>query len=210
MTRLMRDAAFKQNQHLTKYDSHIQPINQLVDSLSSPPDRWMPYVAPLYGGIHARLLSILRDPGPKTQEAVGSGFICMENDDATAERLCKQFETHSIPGRDAMLWNIYPWYINQQPTKAQIKLGIDVLVKLIALLPKLKVVMLHGVDAKAGWKMLTQHYPDFKKYHVIETYHPSRQAFWHADPIVRQSRLEHFNQAFLECANVLNALKRKN
>jgi hypothetical protein len=31
------------------------------------------------------VLSVLRDPGPKIQDTIGSGFLCLENDDPTAE-----------------------------------------------------------------------------------------------------------------------------
>jgi hypothetical protein len=58
-----------------------------VDELRSEGRGWAPYVAPIYGGVNARLLSVLRDPGPMTDPtARGSGFLCLENDDPAAER----------------------------------------------------------------------------------------------------------------------------
>src|SRR6266540_143620 len=43
-------------------------------------------VAPIYGGVEAEMLSVLRDPGPMTNAALdGSGFSCLENDDPAAE-----------------------------------------------------------------------------------------------------------------------------
>lgn len=206
MARRMRDQAFRQEQIDNIYSPHIKPVNGLVDRLKVSENGWIPYVAPLYGGRNARLLSLLRDPGPKTQVDGGSGFICIENDDPTAELMCQMFDQFNISVSEAMLWNIYPWYINQKPLVEQIHKGVDVLVELLNLLPNLEVVMLHGSDAKRGWKMLVKRHPHIlnKQLKVIETYHTSRQAFWHRDPAVRQARNESLSSAFLTCSTLLN------
>jgi hypothetical protein len=148
----MADRAFREAQFRSRYDEHIGPINRLVDDLRGSERGWLPYVPPMYGGVHARLLSLLRDPGPKTQMDVGSSFISMENDDATAETLCDLFSSAEIPAQDIVPWNVYPWYINREPTAKELQAGIDPLMRLLALLPKLRVVMLHGLSAQAGWK----------------------------------------------------------
>jgi len=51
----------------------------------------VPAIAPWHGGIEARVLSVLRDPGPKTLTVGGSGFLCIENDDPTAHRQAEMF-----------------------------------------------------------------------------------------------------------------------
>jgi hypothetical protein len=97
--RCIRDPQFMQ-QHLDGLRApHVAPINALVDDLVDPSGRgWVPYVAPVYGGIDARVLCILRDPGPKTQsEHSGSGFLCPENDDASAERFATLLDDARIP-----------------------------------------------------------------------------------------------------------------
>ncbi|WP_052762081.1 uracil-DNA glycosylase family protein [Jiangella alkaliphila] len=82
----MADPAFRAEQERGRYAPHVRPINEFVDTLRDQDGRgWMPHVAPLHGGVEARLLSLLRDPGPKTRDGVGSGFLCIENDDPTAE-----------------------------------------------------------------------------------------------------------------------------
>lgn len=102
MTRRMRDAAFREQQVAKLRAKHIAPINKLVEELRNPTaGLWAPYVAPMYGGTNARLLSVLRDPGPKTNTAHGgSGFLCMENDDATAERIAGLFSGAGISAGD--------------------------------------------------------------------------------------------------------------
>src|SRR5688572_10358255 len=107
----MTDPWFREEQWQHRFDAHVAPINRLVDTLRDSGRGWVPYVAPMYGGANARLLSLLRDPGPMTQTEGGSGFICMENDDATAEAISQYFSDARIPATDIVPWNVYPWYI---------------------------------------------------------------------------------------------------
>jgi hypothetical protein len=39
---------------------------------------------------------------------------------------------------------------------------------------------------------------------VIETYHTSRQAFWHSDPEVRQQRADHLTRSFGAAARAVD------
>ena len=204
MPRRMANEGFRAEQWNHRYDKHIAPINRLVDELCQK--GWVPYVAPMYGGVNARLLSVLRDPGPKTQASGGSGFLCMENDDATAETICKLFSDSGIKACDIVPWNAYPWYINRVPKAAELDAGVEPLKRIIALLPSLQVVMLHGRSAQNGWKRLVRRYPNLiaqKGLHVIETYHTSNKAFWHRDHAVREARKEHLRQSFFEAARCL-------
>src|SRR5689334_16058884 len=121
----MSDHAFRHTQWLHRYDDHIRPINDLVDRLRQWGRGWLPYVAPMYGGINATLLSLLRDPGPKTQVDRGSGFLSMENDDATAETINEYFSHASIGAESIVPWNVYPWYINRPPKAAELDAGVE-------------------------------------------------------------------------------------
>lgn len=204
---------YRNEQWQHRFDSHIAPINQLIDKLRNSGHGEVPYVAPIYGGVNARLLSVLRDPGPMTQGHKGSGFLSMENDDATAETICGYFSNSGIDAKDIVPWNSYPWYINRAPKAAELEQGVDPLYELIMLLPKLKVVMLHGGSAHNGWRRLIKRYPGLiekDRISVIETYHTSRQAFWHIDPKVREARKEHLKQSFLNAARILNIGSIKN
>ncbi len=70
----MRDPEFRRSQLDGLRLPHIAPINALVDDLRGGERGWLPYVAPLYGGVDARMLSVHRDPGPATNDAsVGVG-----------------------------------------------------------------------------------------------------------------------------------------
>jgi len=95
----MRDPQFRQQQADDLRAPHVAPVNALVDELINPAGRgWVPYVASLYGGVNARVLNIHRDPGPKTRsQHGGSGFLCLENDDATAERFAALLDGAGMP-----------------------------------------------------------------------------------------------------------------
>ena len=209
MPRRMKEIGFRMEQWDHRYDAHIAPINQLVDELRRIPGcDSVPYVAPMYGGVNARLLSVLRDPGPMTQETKGgSGFLCMENDDVSAQNICKLFAEVGIDAGDIVPWNAYPWYINRPPKAAELDDGVAPLKSIIDLLSKLRVVMLHGGSATDGWKRLTRRYPNIiaeRGLQVIKTYHTSSQAFIHRDPLVRRARKEQLQESFQEAAQYLH------
>lgn len=209
----MREVEYRDEQFAHRYDEYIKPINQLVDRLRKCRSESVPYVAPIYGGVNARLLSILRDPGPKTQGKEGSGFLSIENDDATAKSIGELFAEAYIDIKDVVPWNAYPWYINRKPKACELNDGVEPLKDLIDLLPKLQVVMLHGVAAKDGFKRFIRRYPNIateRGLQVIETYHPSRQAFRHPDPKIREDRKTHLRKSFHDAERYLQNTKHVN
>jgi hypothetical protein len=112
--RRMRDPQFRQQQWDGRWAPHVAPINALVDELRDDPSGrgWAPYVSPDYGGVDARVLNIFRDPGPKThRQHDGSGFLCVENDDASAERFATLQDGAGIAVGETLSWNAYPWYM---------------------------------------------------------------------------------------------------
>lgn len=207
MARRMAELGFRQEQWEHRFDPHIVPINRFVDELNELGRGKAPYVAPMYGGVAARLLSVLRDPGPKTQsENEGSGFLCMENNDPTAERICGLFHESCIDAREIVPWNAYPWYINRNPRAAELDAGVEPLKRILDLLPELRVVMLHGGIAKKGWRRLIRKFPDVaatRRLLVLETYHTSPRAFIHRDPNVRDARRKDLREAFHTAAQHL-------
>jgi hypothetical protein len=99
-------------------------------------------------------------------------------------------------------WNVYRWYINKPPTTEQLDEGAAPLRALLALLPDLAVIMLHGTVTHRGWARLIRRHPDMlpASVAVIPTYHTSSQAFWHPDPAERQRRVDHLMDAFQQAA----------
>lgn len=167
----------------------------------------MPHIAPWHGGVDAPMLSVLRDPGPMVREGVGSGFLCIENDDPTAEYQCNAFDALGIAARDFTPWNAYPWYINRAPRAAELEAGVEPLISLIALMPRLRVVLLQGLHAQSSWRRLTRRHSGLvqaRQLEVVRTLHPSRQALWSADPAIREARRQDRLSAYQRAADVLH------
>lgn len=201
----MRDPGFRQQQLDARRAPHVAPVNALVDELIEPAGRgWVPYVAPLYGGVHARVLNVFRDPGPKTHARTGgSGFLCTENDDASAERFAALLDGAGIPVSDTLSWNAYPWYINRLPRAAELDDGVEPLRRILGLLPGLRVVMLHGGSAQDGWRRLARQDPGAAdRLAVVATYHTSNQAFI-GPPKIRAARRAALTEAFAQAARML-------
>jgi hypothetical protein len=201
----MVDPAFRAAQEADRYAPHVKPINELVDALRDGTRGWMPYVAPLHGGVNASVLSVLRDPGPATQAGSGSGFLCIENDDPSAERQLQMFAAVGVRPSDITPWNAYPWYINAAPRPTQLDEGVAPLVQVLELMPEVRVVFLQGNHARDSWARLTKRHPARARRveTVIATFHPGRQALFHPDPDVRRARAEHRENACRELAVAL-------
>lgn len=181
MTRRMHDPEFAAEQRSGLYDPHVAPVNQLVDRLMDQDAHgWAAHVAPLHGGTKARMLWLLRDPGPKTVDPnrPDAGFLCVENDDATAARLCELLEIGGIDPGDTLPWNAYPWFINRAPTRAELRTATASLIELVTLLEDVEVVLLLGEHAQHAWTLLERAWPDLaNRLQVLATRHTSRQAF---------------------------------
>jgi hypothetical protein len=204
----MADRTFRVVQERDRYAPHVRAINEMVDVLRDQDGRgWMPHIAPLHGGVEARVLSVLRDPGPMVVEGRGSGFLCVENDDPTAERQMEAFAAVGIVPGDVTPWNAYPWYINRRPSAAELDAGVQPLVRLIGLLPRLRVLLLQGGSAADTWRRVLKRQPEIvqaSRFVVIRTFHPGRQALWARDPEVRQARVRHRLDAYRQVADALN------
>jgi hypothetical protein len=200
----MRDPAFRASQLDRLRDAHVAPINDLVDELRCSGRGWLPYVAPIYGGVRAEMLHIFRDPGPMTNDAArGSGFLCLENDDPAAELLADLLDEVGIAPARTLTWNAYPWYINRKPLAAELDAGVEPLRRLLDLLPALKVVMLQGGEAKVLWRKFVRRHPAMSRtLTAIETYHTGRQAFI-GKAEVREQRMSRLRTAFAEAARIL-------
>ncbi|MCV7194036.1 uracil-DNA glycosylase [Mycolicibacterium brumae] len=209
MARKMADPEFRTQQEQNKTDPHMKRINEFVASLQDKDaGKWLPEVAPMHGGVDARVLSVLRDPGPATKKGKGPGFLCVENDDPTAERQANLFTKYGIDPRDVLPWNAYPWYIHESakaPNAAQLEDGADVLCRLIGLLPDLRVVLLQGRHAENVWKRVLKRRPNIEtelSLTVVGCIHPSPQALW-AKPPVPEQRLAKQQKAYEATAAAL-------
>jgi uracil-DNA glycosylase len=161
----------------------------------------VPYVAPMYGGIQARLLTVLTSPGTATHAAPrGTGFLCIENPDPAAANVKSLLEHAGIRPVDMVPWNACPWFTREQkPTAAELEAGVDPWLRLMALLPALRVIMLLGSAAQKGWRRVLRRRPDLAScpdITIINTYSPGPGALRHPDPSVREARQQDIRDSF--------------
>ncbi|WP_241665767.1 GreA/GreB family elongation factor [Prescottella subtropica] len=155
---LCRDKAYRDDLFGRRYAPSVRLINEYVDELRSRRHVSIPYVAPTYGGIDARLLTLMQDPGPKTDlaNADGSGMICLENVDLSAARQKFFLDEAGIRISEIVSWNAYPWPKPHPQTGRSDREAAEALRGFLMLIPGLEVVILNGAVAKRVWRVLEE------------------------------------------------------
>lgn len=151
---------------------HVVPLTTFVDELRAEvgPGAAVPYFDPWDGGIEATILFLLEAPGPR---AVQSGFVSRNNPDETAKNFFELNVEAGIDRKRTVTWNAVPWYIGdgqkiRAATQRDLADGLRPLPRLLALLPKLRAVVLVGRKAEKAAAQL-----DRAKYTVLTCPHPS-------------------------------------
>ena len=125
---------------------HIAPLRPFLEALRSEHGE-VPDPDPLDGGAEARLLLLLETPGPRVRS---SGIVSRDNPSGTGRNLAAMLAEAGIARSDTLIWNAVPWVIhepgaiNRAPRRSEIRAGIACLPPLIAMLPRLAVVVLSG------------------------------------------------------------------
>lgn len=140
------------------------------------PDVAVPDFDPAEAGIRARVLVLLESPGPRADNGAGSGFVSVDNNDATAATawtLRNEAGLHE----HTLLWNIVPWYLGsvRAPNASEIQQGALEVQRLLPLLPALRVVVTSGAQPTGGWaKHIAPSIPHGPT--VINSWHPSQRS----------------------------------
>ncbi len=153
-------------------DPHITPLTAFVDELrrEAGPGAEIPYFDPWDGGVEATTLFLLEAPGRK---AVQTGFVSRNNPDETAKNFYELSLEAGIDRRKTIVWNVVPWYIGngkkrRAPTSKDLAEGLKPLPRLLALLPKLRTVVLVGRKAEKAAMQI-----DKSRYTLFTCPHPS-------------------------------------
>lgn len=105
----MANPTFWESQVQGIHAPNVAPINRYVDELGEKQyEAKPPYVPPMYFGVTGHALGVFRDPGPRAGGEKGSGFLSVENDDPTAERMMLFCERAALDVREVTPWNAYP------------------------------------------------------------------------------------------------------
>lgn len=172
--KLLSDPAARAVRLAQLMEPHVAPLTAYVAALRREvgPDAAIPDFDPWDGGASAELLYLLEAPGAK---AVLSGFISRNNPDETAKNFFELNRAAGIPRKRTVSWNIVPWYIGtgariRAAGRSDIEAGLPALGRLLALLPKLKVVVLIGRKAERAARLVSQLRP---KVRLLRSPHPS-------------------------------------
>ncbi len=166
LPKMLRCQDAKASRMLQLGESHIYPLTHFVDQLreSAGPGAAIPYFDPWDGGVDAEALFLLEAPGAK---AVASGFISRNNPDETAKNMFDLGVEAGIGRKRTVLWNVVPWYIGsgtkiRAATPLDLEAGLQPLPRLLALLPKLRTVVLLGRKAERAKAAIASVRPDLK------------------------------------------------
>jgi hypothetical protein len=196
MCRENRRGSERQRRWEHRYADQVKGLNQLVDELRSGRggDESIPYVDPDSGGVGARVLLLMQDPGPKASVTTGgSGFLSWDNDDDSAERICLALAKVGLSWAELVPWNTVPWYTGGTVRSADKQRGGLILrSRLVPLLPKLMGVVTMGNVAHGGWEQTGTglHLRHFR------TFHTSGRGITNGGQQTKQEGLDHVEGTF--------------
>lgn len=155
-------------------EPHVAPLTAFAESLRAEagPAAMVPDFDPWDGGTLAEVLYLLEAPGGR---AVGSGFISRNNPDETAKNFFELNSAAGIPRERTVTWNVVPWYIGtgkriRAAGSTDIDAGAPSLGRLLALLPRVRAVILIGRKAERAAGLIARLRPDIR---IFRSPHPS-------------------------------------
>ena len=173
---------------------HIAPLRALAKQIATERGAPVPDPDPLDGGVAARLLLLLETPGPSIGR---TGFVSRDNATGTAANLFRFLGEAGISRSDTLIWNAIPWVIhapgarNRAPRRAEAAAAAPYFAPLLALLPRLAVVVPAGRSAAQAAAPLAEMRPNLP---VIFVPHPS-PTYVCTSPTVRERILSGLREA---------------
>ncbi|MDV2983434.1 UNVERIFIED_CONTAM: uracil-DNA glycosylase [Methylobacteriaceae bacterium AG10] len=190
----LRDPAVLDARRAMADAPHVRPLRSLAQTIAAESGAEVPDPDPLDGGVEARLLLLLETPGPSVGR---TGFVSRDNATGTAANLFRFLNEAGIARRDTLIWNAVPWVIhapgalNRAPRRSEAAAAAPYLAPLLALLPRLAVVVPAGRFAQEASAPLATLRPDLL---VVPIPHPSPTYVCTA-PSVRERILAGLRQA---------------
>ncbi|CAO4193016.1 hypothetical protein LFADAHJC_LOCUS1352 [Methylorubrum extorquens] len=152
---------------------HVRPLRAFARVIAAERGAAVPDPDPLDGGVEARLLLLLETPGPSIGR---TGFVSRDNPTGTAANLFRFLAEAGIARQDTLIWNAVPWVIhasgalNRAPRRAEASAAAPYFAPLLALLPRLAVVVPAGRFAREASAPLSALRPELP---VVAIPHPS-------------------------------------
>ena len=134
----------------------MRPLARFAGRLRAETGKPVPDADPLDGGTGAGVLLLLERPAAAVHRV---GFVSRDNATPTARNIRRFSEAAGLPRTGTLIWNAVPWMDagppagpgrprNLAPRPDEIRAGLLWLPPLLALLPRLRVVVLAGRIAR--------------------------------------------------------------
>ncbi|ATE54938.1 uracil-DNA glycosylase [Actinosynnema pretiosum] len=177
MERANADPAVVAAKHARLGEPHVAPLVALADRIAAAeglPAGAVPYPDPDFGGVRARALVLLDNPGPRAKAGTGgSGLLSVENDDPAAARAHAAYAYLGVDLGQCLHWNACPFpTVKDTSTAGERARAARWTGELLRLLPALEVVVLLGRAAEDGWARVRPRRPDLL---VLSGPHPSNR-----------------------------------
>ena len=204
--------SYRDRQWAERFDGPTEDVNVFIDGLNRRhlSHGMVPYIAPIHGGLNARVLGLLSSPPDNVTGAGGTKMLSVENDDDAARFVAEQLKSSGIAYADYLPWNAYPWPLGNgraDLTPDQVHLGADILAELMAHMPHLKVVIELGKGAPMQVHIRARRtHPELRARGItrIETYSPGPGGLFGArSEQQRQERNDERARAFRQAARIL-------
>ncbi|MGN6242142.1 MAG: uracil-DNA glycosylase family protein [Motilibacteraceae bacterium] len=161
------------------WESHVAPVNRLVEKIAASGKGDVPYIDPDSGGVGGKVLFLLE--APARAAAHGSGMLSADNDDGTAAHIWEAYQRSGLPRDWGVHWNAVPWYVGTAEritavTRAEVEEGRQWLLQLLDLLPDLRVLLAMGVPARRTATAL-KHELERRGVQLVTTWHPSARNY---------------------------------
>jgi uracil-DNA glycosylase len=169
----LRDPALLEARRAMADAPHVRPLRAFARMIAAERGAAVPDPDPLDGGVEARLLLLLETPGPSIGR---TGFVSRDNPTGTAANLFRFLAEAGIARRDTLIWNAVPWVIpapgalNRAPLRSEASAAAPYFAPLLALLPRLAVVVPAGRFAREASAPLAALRPELP---VVAIPHPS-------------------------------------
>jgi uracil-DNA glycosylase len=171
--RANRDPAEVERKLSLLHASHVAPLTEFVEQLrNSHFGALVPYFDPTEAGVGATMLCLFEAPGPKAAPPNGSGFVSCDNNDQTAQNMWTLLNEAGVDrASEYVAWNVVPWYVGDGKKLRAVRAddlrdARAATEELLALLPRVRTVVLFGKAAARAWKSVGT-------MEAIEAPHPS-------------------------------------
>lgn len=162
-------------------ESHVAPLVELADDLAA--GRGMvrgavPYPDPDGGGVRARVLFLLNDPGDGAKNVgCGSGMLTILNTDMTSSKQRKAVDHTGFDRGAALHWNGIPWPVAKADRSRQITPAATALLRLLDMLDDLNGVITLGEFALKVWTAANRRTGQHHGVEHVHSAHPERSSY---------------------------------